>query len=583
MAPKGKSSRVSKKDRLKQRTAQSKGNASGSENPIPTTSTGTGLMVPTGLQENVAIRRSDLRNSTDVDEDLMSGNAAGRYDCGGRVQPNTEIPTSLLDAEVEKRETPEQIWNPPCRPMFKPLQQLKSWRDLRRCDEDESTQLITTLDTIRDSIEYLVSDYSGAVPLSHGTDAEQSQNSSTTMSQLLGTHFPEDTGLTSTFQSEFPSRVPEWRQRVQRLVPATGDEIVQNDFGASQFTAMARQPAGMPAGVSCDIRRTALQSGLKTTRSPVEPTFNRAVGSPLPMGSYTYISEQTYPLPRNFEPTTNNEYTRSRGPRTDSNSVITSTGYPAYGLNPAIPRSNQNVTQTVPATTIARPMELTPNQLFPLANYPEEDTTQAHTATASVPSALLVANDLSPLFTDQHSQTEYEITGYHRSDPTVLWADTIPSALAAPENRYPSSRLPGNGFVSTLSLDSPPNPSSSSFSSISFVEPNAPSTLAEKLLVHLNEKKERVRRNAEGDLWRRQHAAEVVRRHEEQVFAQRAQEGDWGLKGWHMSGEYHGQSACVKGRGAGFAGRGGRGGGRGGRGRGHSRVGEGSWGLKGER
>jgi hypothetical protein len=208
-------------------------------------------------------------------------------------------------------------------------------------------------------------------------------------------------------------------------------------------------------------------------------------------------------------------------------------------------------------------MELHPNQLFPFPNYiGDETTTEVHSPTPSVPSTIRVANDLPGLFTDQHNQTEYEITGYHRSDPTVLWADSIPSPFAPPENRYPASRLLGNGFLSTLSSD-PPSPVE-----ISFVEANTASTLPYELLEYLNEKKERVRLHAEGDAWRARHAAEVVRRHEERVFARRAGEGDWGLKGWHMSGEYHGQPSCGKGRGGGFGWRGGRSWGRGGRGRG---------------
>ena len=176
-------------------------------------------------------------------------------------------------------------------------------------------------------------------------------------------------------------------------------------------------------------------------------------GTPLlPMGNYEYTSRQNCPLPSNSSSAANNEGLRPIGPITASSRTGTTRGYPANVLNPALPPFNQNVTQTVPAIPNIRPMELTSNQRFPFPTYPEEETTQAHTATPSVPSTIRIANDLSFQFASLQEQTEFEITGYRRDDPLVLWADTMPSAIVPPEERYPASRLLGNGFLSSLSF-----------------------------------------------------------------------------------------------------------------------------------
>jgi len=352
---------------------------------------------------------------------------------------------------------------------------------------------------------------------------------------------------------------------VPAVALATGDETNHNGVGATQVTGMARQPPDL----ACDLRRSVLQSGKGMILGLDELNFNGAVGPGLRMGNYAYTSGPTHPFSRFPSPAVRSENASPRGPRTAPNRIETNRDQPANGLNPSHRPFNQTVTQTTSTSRNTFPMELHPNQLFPFPNYIGDETTGAHNATPSVPSTIRVANDLSALFPDQHNQTEYEITGYHRSDPTVLWADSISSPFASPENRYPASRLLGNGFLSTLSFDSP------SSVEISFVEANTPSTLPDKLLEYLNEKKERIRLHAEGDAWRARHAAEVVRRHEERVFARRAGEGDWGLKGWHMSREYHGQSSCWKGRGGGFGWRGGWGWGPGGRGRGRGGMGQG--------
>jgi hypothetical protein len=564
MALTGKSSYADENENIKKKASQPTEYASGSEYHLPCTSNGTNLTATTDLQANTMIGDANQGNDAGVNEILMNRNTNEIHVPAGPIQYTTkaEVPISSPSSEEAEKviETAEHIWNQRCRFGFnsrKSRRELKSWRDLRRYDEDEIIGLSTTRNTIRDSTEHSTSKCLGVVPLLYDTDAEPSQRSRIVVNQLLGTPRAEDTVSISKSPSEFALRVPEWLQRV----PA----VAHNGIGATQVTGMARQPLDLAS----DLKRSVLQSGKGTSLGLDEPNFNGVVGSGLRIGSYTHTSGPTRPFPRFPSPAVGNDNASPRGPRTAPNRIETNRDQPANGLNPSHRPFNQTVTQTTSTSRNTFPMKLRPNQLFPFPSYIGDERTEVYNATPSVPSTIRPANDLTALFTDQHNQIEYEITGYRRSDPTVLWADSIPSLFASPENRYPASRLLGNGFLSTLSFDSP------SSVEISFVEANTPSTLPDKLLEYLNEKKERIRLHAEGDAWRARHAAEVVRRHEEWVFARRAEEGDWGLKEWHMSGEYHGLPSCGKGRGGGFGGRGGRGWGRGGRGRGRGGMGQG--------
>jgi hypothetical protein len=557
MAPKEKSSNAGKKESLKKKAVQATNKASGSESPLPYSANSAGLVATADLEDNILVRNTNRGNAIDANKNFnMNGNSNRINGCGGQVEPpaKTDLPISPSSKEAERKIEPAvQKMNPPRRPMFKSGDQLKSWRDLRRCDEGESTDLSTTLDTIRDSIEQLTSEYSGAGPLLHGTGAGPSQSSRTIVSQLLATSRAEDSVLINTLPNEFAPRVPEWRQHVRSLVPLTGDGITQDGIGDAQFAAMA---SPKPTDSAYDLRRTVLESGHSTTLSQNGPLFNSAAGAPLPpMGSYAYTSGQHLPSSSIPSSAANNENSRPGGPRIASNRIGTTRGHPANALNPVLPPFNQNATQTIPSIPIIRSMELTSNQLSPIPTYPEVENSQTHTATPSVHSTIRVTNDVSSQFASDQDQTEFEITGHHRSNPSVLWADSIPSAIVPPEHRHPASRLPGDGFLSSASLDAH-----------SFVDSDAPITLPEALHRLLLERAERIRLHAEGDVWRRQHAAEVVRRHEENVFQKRAQDGDWGLKEWHMSGEYHGQPSPGRGNRGGFGGPRGRGGGRGGRG-----------------
>jgi hypothetical protein len=532
-------------------------NASCLDHPLSSTGNGTSLIETTDLQENAFLENANRGNATETNESLdMNGYSNGIDGCGDPVQPTTktELQTSPSGEEAEKKIEPtEQKRISQRRPMFEPCDQLKAWRDFRRSDDDESADLRAEINKIKDSIVPLTSEYSGAVPVLNGTYAGPSQSSQTVVSQLLATSRAEDSVLINTLPSRFAPRAPEWRSRVPNLLPLTGDGIAQIGFGDAQFSVMASLKRG---DLAYDLRKAVLKSGYRNILSQNGPLFNQAVGTPLPpLGSYEYASRQNRPLPSSPSSAANNENLRPGGPRTAPSRTGSTSGYQANGLNPALPPFNQSVTQTVPATPIIRPMELTSNQLFPFPAYPEEEASQARTATLSVPSTIRVTNDLSTQFASAQEQTEFETTGYHRDDPTVLWADTMPFPIVPSEERYPASSLLGNGFLSSLSLDAK-----------SFVEPNAPPSLPQELHGLLLEKAERIRRHAEGDLWRAQHAADVIRRHEETVFQKKAQEGDLGLTGWHMSGEYHGKPRYGKGSRGGFDGLGGRGSGRGGRG-----------------
>jgi hypothetical protein len=541
MASKGKASNAGKKELLNKRAFQTVEDGSDSENPLSSTSNGTGLMATTDLQENRLFGDANQGNTTEVNGNLgMNGNSNGIHGWEGLVQPTvkTELPASSSREVAEKRIEPtKQRRISQRRPMFKPRDQLKSWRDLGRCD-DESADLIAAIDKIKESIEPLTSEYSGAVPVLHSTYAGPSQSPPAIVSQLLATPRAEDNVLINTLPKAFAPRVVEWRQRAPRPVPLSGDGTAQNGFEGARFTLIA---GPKPADLAYDLRMAVLGPRQRTISIRDGPLFNRAVRTPLPaMGNYAYTSGQPRALPSSPSSAADNENSRPGDPRTTSNRIGTTPGHPTHALNSALLPLNQAVTQTVPATPIIRPMELNSNQFFPFPTYPEEETTQAHTATPLVPSTIRVANDISSQFVSIAEQTEYEITGYRRDDPSVLWADTMPSAIAPPEERYLASRLLGNGFLSSLSL-------------------GAPLTLPKELYMALLEKAERIRLHAEGNIWRAQHAADVIRRHEETIFAKPAQEGDRELKRRHMSKEYHWQPSSRMGHRGGSGGPRGRG------------------------
>lgn len=536
MASKGKASNAGKKKPLKKEAFQAVENGSDSEKPLPPTSNGTGLMATTNPQENILFD-ANQGNITETNGSLViNGNSNGIHGLEGPVQPTvkTELPTSPSREEAEKRIEPtKQRRISQRRPVFKPCDQLKSWRDLGRCD-DESADLNAAFDKTKELIEPLTSEYSGAVPILHDACAGPSQSSHMNVSQLLATPRAEDSVLINTLPSAFASRVPEWRQRAPRPVPLTGDRTAQNGFEEARFTLI---PGPKPADLAYDPRKAVLEPRQRTTSIRDGPSFNRAVRTPFPvMGNYVYTSRQPRTLPSNHSSVADSGNSRPGGPRTTPNKIGTTPGHPTHALDPALPSFNQAVTQTVPAIPIIRPMELNSNQLFPFSTYLEEETTQAHTATPLVPSTIRVVNDISSQFASIAEHTEYEITGYRRDDPSVLWADTMPSTIAPPEERFPASRLLGNGFLSSLFLDTK-----------SFVEPDAPLTLPKGLHKVLLGKVERIRLHAEGDIWRAQHAAGVITRHEETMFAKPAPGGDWELKRWYRSEEYHGQPSSGMG------------------------------------
>jgi len=562
MASTGKPSRIGKKGYLKNKPALTTEVASSSADPLSSANSGAVPIATTDLQGDTL--DANQGNDIGVDESLMNEHTNGIHGYASPVQPVAKkaLRTSLIVEDAKDgKQYEEQRWTPSGHPRFKPCDQLKSWRDLKRCDENESFGLSAMRDTIRGSSEHSTL-VSSPFPSAHGTGVVQSQISRTIVNQLPGTPQNEDSVSISIFSAP---RVPEWRRRVPSIVPAMGKTIGRSDRGAIQIIAPVTEFVSTQDNLAYELRGRAMPSGKRTMLGLDEPPNNGVMGSPLPpMGNFTYTPRQARPSTGNFQQTGNNENMRITGPRTPPNRTETARGQPAYGANPSRLPFNPGVIQTVSTPPNTRPMGHHLSRLFPFPEYNGEETTQARTTATSIPSTVRVTNELSTRSTNRNNQIEFEITGYHRSDPTVLWADEMPPAIVPPSERHAASHLLGAGLLAALSSDSPSN-------EISFVKLNAPSSLPPKLLAYLEEKKERIRRHAEGDVWRAQHMAEIVRRHEKHFFARKAEKGDWGLKGWHTSREYHGQPSGAKGRGSAFGGRGGRGdgwGGQGGRGRG---------------